>query len=319
MNTSSAQLWAAVGAIVAAATISTFGQARVPPPGPASRADFSPKPPITALTPEQQAKTFVMPPGYRMELVLADPDVDTPAVIEFDGNGRMYVSEFVTYMPDVEGTGQREPRSRISRWEDTDGDGKYDKRTVFADKLILPRMILPLDKDSILTNETSSDDVVKLTDTNGDGVADKREVFFSGVGVGRDGNLEHEQSGFVWGLDNWIYSTYNCFPLPLDADRRRARADRPERRPVGAVAGRRREDVVRVRGVRARSGELPGADPLRRVQDDRRIRARLRRRLADCRRGRHAGRHVPRPDAGRHGQPCHRDRRAGHRARPPRA
>ncbi len=72
-------------------------------------------------------------------------------------------------------------------------------------------MVLPLDNDSILTNETASDDVVKLTDTNGDGVADKREVFFSGVGIGRDGNLEHEQSGFVWGLDNWIYSTYNAF------------------------------------------------------------------------------------------------------------
>ena len=72
-------------------------------------------------------------------------------------------------------------------------------------------MILPLDNDSILTNETDSDDVIKWTDTNGDGVADKREVFYTGVGIGRDGNLEHEQSGFVWGLDNWIYSTYNAF------------------------------------------------------------------------------------------------------------
>ncbi len=132
-------------------------------------------------------------------------------MIEFDGNGRMYVAEFITYMPDVEGTGQREPNSRISRWEDTNGDGTYDKRTVFADKLVLPRVVLPLDNDSILTNETASDDVIKLTDTNGDGVADKREVFYSGVGIGRDGNLEHEQSGFVWGLDNWIYSTYNSF------------------------------------------------------------------------------------------------------------
>jgi mono/diheme cytochrome c family protein len=197
--------------LVAAASLTVFGQARLPPPGPASRADFSPKPPITAKSAEEQAKTFVLPPGYRMELVLSDPDIDTPAVIEFDGNGRMYVAEFITYMPDVEGTGQREPRSRISRWEDTNGDGTYDKHTVFADKLVLPRAVLPLDNDSILTNETASDDVIKLTDTNGDGVADRREVFYSGVGIGRDGNLEHEQSGFVWGLDNWIYSTYNSF------------------------------------------------------------------------------------------------------------
>ena len=203
------RLWTVMGALVVGATVSVFGQARVPAPGPAARADFSPKPPITALTPEEQAKTFVLPPGYRMELMLAEPDVDTPGVIEFDGNGRMYIAEMVTYMPDVEGTGQREPRSRISRWEDTDGDGKYDRRTVFVDRLVLPRMVLPLDNDSILTNETDSDDVVKWTDTNGDGVAEKRELFFSGVG--RVGNLEHQQSGFVWGLDNWIYSTYNAF------------------------------------------------------------------------------------------------------------
>jgi len=207
----SPRLWIMLSGLIAAATLSVFGQARLPPPGPASRADFSPKPPVTAKTAAEQAKTFVLPPGYRMELVVSDPDVDTPAVIEFDGNGRMYVAEFITYMPDVEGTGQREPRSRISRWEDTNGDGTYDKRTVFADKLVLPRAVLPLDNDSILTNETASDDVIKLTDTNGDGVADKREVFYSGVGIGRNGNLEHEQSGFVWGLDNWIYSTYNSF------------------------------------------------------------------------------------------------------------
>jgi mono/diheme cytochrome c family protein len=207
----SARLWLLPAFLVLATGLTLFAQARIPPAGPASRADFSPKPPIVAQSAEEQAKSFVLPPGYRMELVLSDPDVDTPAVVEFDGNGRMYVAEFVTYMPDLDGTGQREPKSRISRWEDTNADGKYDTHTVFVDKLILPRMILPLDRDSILTNETDSDDVVKWTDTNGDGVADKRELFFSGVGIGRDGNLEHEQSGFVWGLDNWIYSTYNSF------------------------------------------------------------------------------------------------------------
>jgi mono/diheme cytochrome c family protein len=174
-------------------------------------ADMGPKPPVKARPPAEQAQTFVLPPGYRMELVAAEPDVISPAVIEFDGNGRMYVAEFITYMRDVEGSNQHAPTNRITRFEDTNADGTYDRRTVFVDNLVLPRMILPLDHDSILTNETASDDVVKWTDTNGDGVADKRELFYTGVGVGRDGNLEHEQSGFVWGLDNWIYSTYNSF------------------------------------------------------------------------------------------------------------
>jgi putative membrane-bound dehydrogenase-like protein len=174
-------------------------------------ADFSPKPPVKPRTPEEEAKSFVLPPGYRMELVVAEPDVISPSVIEFDGNGRMYVAEFITYMRDADGNNQHTRESRITRFESTKGDGVYDKRTVFVDKLVLPRTIVPLDANSILTNETASDDVVKYTDTNGDGVADTREHFYSGVGLGRDGNLEHEQAGFVWGLDNWIYTTYNPF------------------------------------------------------------------------------------------------------------
>src|SRR5262245_65427944 len=176
-----------------------------------SDADFSPKEPLVGRSAAEEAKTFVLPTGYRMELVLSDPDIISPAVIEFDGNGRMYVAEFLTYMPDADGNREHDPINRITRWESTRGDGKYDKRTVFVDKLILPRMVLPLDNNSILTNETDSDDVVKYTDTNGDGIADRKDLFYTGVGLGRDGNLEHEQSGFVWGLDNWIYSTYNAF------------------------------------------------------------------------------------------------------------
>jgi mono/diheme cytochrome c family protein len=176
-------------------------------------ADFSPKPPVTPRRPEEQARSFILPPGYRMELVIAEPAIVNPAVIRFDGNGRMYVAEFITYMRDADGNNQHAPESRITRFESTKGDGVYDKRTVFVDKLVLPRTVVPLDGNSILTNETASDDIVKWTDTNDDGVADKREHFYSGIGLGRDGNLEHEQAGFVWGLDNWIYTTYNAFRI----------------------------------------------------------------------------------------------------------
>ena len=176
-------------------------------------ADFSPKPALKARTPKEEAASFLLPPGYRMELVLAEPDIVSPAVIRFDGNGRMYVAEFTTYMRDADGNNQHTSESRITRFESTKNDGVYDKRTVFVDKLVLPRTIVPLDGNSILTNETASDDIVKYTDTNNDGVADKREHVFSGIGLGRDGNLEHEQAGFVWGLDNWIYTTYNAFRI----------------------------------------------------------------------------------------------------------
>ena len=195
--------------LASGASLSLFAQGRGRG-GPGNLgADWSPRDPIQPRTPEQQAGSFLLPTGYRMELVASDPAIINPSAIEFDGNGRMYVVEMRTYMLDADGKDKYSPVSRISRWESTKGDGVYDKHTVFVDNMVLPRMVLPLDHDSILTNETDTDDVVKYTDTNGDGVSDTREVFYTGVG--RSGNLEHQQSGFVWGLDNWIYSTYNAF------------------------------------------------------------------------------------------------------------
>lgn len=175
--------------------------------------DFSPKPPYLARRPEDQARGFMLPVGYRMELVAADPDVISPAVIEFDGNGRMYVSELISYMMDVDASRQHDPISRISRWESTKGDGKFDKHTVFVDNVVAPRMILPLQDGVILTSETDSDDIVKWTDSNGDGVADKREVVFTGIGQSGDSNIEHQKAGLLWNLDNWIYTTYNPFRI----------------------------------------------------------------------------------------------------------
>src|SRR5262249_21224160 len=106
--------------------------------------DFTPKPPYTARTPAEEAKGFMLPAGYRMELVAADPDVISPTLIDFDGNGRMYVGEMISYMMDANATREHDPISRISRWESTKGDGHYDKHTVFVDRLVAPRMILPL-------------------------------------------------------------------------------------------------------------------------------------------------------------------------------
>src|SRR6059058_6250825 len=175
--------------------------------------DFSPKAPYVPRKPDAEARGFMLPAGYRMELVAADPDVISPGVIEFDGNGRMYVSELVSYMMDADATREHDPISRISRWESTKGDGVFDKHTVFADHLVAPRMILPLQDGVILTSETDSDDIIRLTDSNGDGVADKREVVFTGIGQSGDANIEHQKAGLLWNLDNWIYTTYNPFRI----------------------------------------------------------------------------------------------------------
>lgn len=174
-------------------------------------ADFSEKPPILPRSPEEEAKHFLLPKGYRLEPVLTDPIIEEPVAIAFDGNGRMYVAEMRTYMRDVDAKDELAPRSRVSLHEDTDNDGRYDKHSIFIDNLVLPRLVLPWDGRSVLAMETDADDVFKYTDTDGDGVSDKKEIFY--VGVGRRGNLEHQPSGMIWGLDNRIYSTYNAFRL----------------------------------------------------------------------------------------------------------
>ena len=265
----SPRLWILLSGLVAAASLSVFGQARLPPPGPASRADFcaeaarSPRRP-----PRNRRRRSCCRPAIAWSWCSSDPDIDTPAVIEFDGNGRMYVAEFVTYMPDVEGT---EPARAATAASAAGKTPTATARTTSAPSSPTSSCCRAWCCRSTTTASSPtrprSDDVIKLTDTNGDGVADKREVFYSGVGIGRDGNLEHEQSGFVWGLDNWIYSTYNSFRFRWTPTGIVREADRLERRPVGAHAGRRRQDVVRVRGLRARAAELPGADPLRRVHE----------------------------------------------------
>ena len=170
----------------------------------------APPPPSMALSPEASIATMQLPHGYRLEPVLTEPQIAEPVMIAFDGNGRMYVAEMRTYMMDADGTGEQEPVSRVSRHEDTDGDGVYDKHTVFADKLLLPRIMLTLD-DRIIIGETNTDDLYIYRDSDGDGVADEKTLWFAGGP--RGGNMEHQPNGLVWAMDNGLYSTYYDYRL----------------------------------------------------------------------------------------------------------
>jgi putative membrane-bound dehydrogenase-like protein len=169
--------------------------------------DFSKKPPVVPLTPAEEAKRFWLPPGFKLEPVLSDPDIEEPAQIAFDGNGRMFVLELRGYMQDADASGELDPVGRISVHEDRDGDGVYETHKIFVDKMIFPRFVLPFGANAILSKESNSDEVYKYTDTNNDGTADKKELF--ATGLGRLLNVEHQESGFIWGMDNWIYSTIN--------------------------------------------------------------------------------------------------------------
>jgi mono/diheme cytochrome c family protein len=174
-------------------------------------ADLSPKPPVLPLPPTEQVKRFWLPPGYRIEPVLSEPIVDNPAQIAFDGNGRMFVVELRGYFQTPEGIDLIPPVGRISMHEDRDGDGTYERHSVFIDKMVFPRFVTPLGANTILTMETNADEVWKYTDTDADGVADKRELFTNNFG--RAGNMESQQASLFWAMDNWLYSTVNAFRL----------------------------------------------------------------------------------------------------------
>jgi putative membrane-bound dehydrogenase-like protein len=168
--------------------------------------------PYGMLTPEEELTTFDIAPGYIAELVAAEPDVQEPVLTVFDGNGVMYVAEMRSYMQDVEGTDTKTAMNgRIKRLEDTTGDGRMDKVTIFVDGLNLPRAILPLD-DRIAVRETDTMDVVSYRDTDGDGVADEKSLLYERGPYGRGNvgtSVEHQDSGLVWNIDNHIYLSYN--------------------------------------------------------------------------------------------------------------
>jgi mono/diheme cytochrome c family protein len=160
-------------------------------------------PPVTPLSPEESMKKIQLPPGFRVELVASEPMVQEPVALAWDGNGRMYVAEMNTYMKDAAATGEFEPASRIKLLEDTDGDGKMDKATVFIDSLLLPRVILPVG-DALLVQLTNIQHIWSYRDTNGDGKADEKKIAFKND-VADVRNLEHQNGGLLWNLDNWIY------------------------------------------------------------------------------------------------------------------
>ena len=167
--------------------------------------------PTPYLTSEEELKTFQLPAGYRMELVVGDPTIKEPVVSVFDENGRMYVAEMRTYMQNIDGKGEHIPKSRVSLHWSSKHNGVYDKHSVFIDNLVLPRMILPLGTNGVLVNATESDDIWLYRDTNGDGVADTNVLFYAGGTRGE--NLEHQSSGLIWAKDNWLYQTLNDYRL----------------------------------------------------------------------------------------------------------
>src|SRR3954469_20362534 len=152
------------------------------------------------LSPQQSLQSFRTEPGLRVDLVAGEPLVGDPVAMAFDEVGRLFVVESRGY-PTGPGPG-KPPAGVIAMLEDTDGDGRYDKRTVFADGLTFPNGLMPWKGGLIVT---CAPDVLFLKDTNGDGRADLKKVLFTGFSTG--GSTQLRVSHPTLGIDGWIYLT----------------------------------------------------------------------------------------------------------------
>lgn len=166
-------------------------------------------PPAPVLSPEEQINTFQLPPGFRVEVVAAEPLINTPVAVQFDHQGRLWAVEMSGYMRNFEGTGEDEAVGRIVILTDVDGDGRMDQRTVFLEDLVMPRSVM-LFRDGALVAEPPH--VWFARDTNGDGQADEKEIVIRNYATQNDptlgprSNPEHASNSLTWAMDNWIYS-----------------------------------------------------------------------------------------------------------------
>ena len=142
-----------------------------------------------------------MPEGFTVEVVASEPDIVNPVAMTFDERGRVWVTESLEYPRKSAGPG----RDRVKVLEDTDGDGKADKVTVFADGLNIPSGIAVGHGGVWVAN---APDILFLRDTDGDGKADQREVVVTGFG--RDDTHELPNS-LSWGPDGWLYGWNGVF------------------------------------------------------------------------------------------------------------
>jgi len=150
------------------------------------------------LQPAEAMKRVVVPQGFRLELFVSEPELGgKPIAMAWDERGRLWVAETYDYPNELQPGNKGRDRIRIC--EDTDGDGKADKFTVFAEDLSIPSSITFAGDSVIVQNGTET---LRLRDTDGDDVADEREVMITGWALG---DTHGGVSNFQYGLDNWIW------------------------------------------------------------------------------------------------------------------
>jgi putative heme-binding domain-containing protein len=153
------------------------------------------------LAPDAEAKTFHLPDGFQIQLFAAEPEISKPMNMAFDERGRLWITQSREYpfpVP-IDKTG----RDEIKILEDTDGDGRADRITTFADGLNIPIGLYTYKGSAVAW---SIPNIWHFQDTDGDGKADQRDVLFGPLGWERD--THGMNSSFRRGYDGWIYATH---------------------------------------------------------------------------------------------------------------
>ena len=155
-------------------------------------------PRMLPIEPTNALSTFQIRPGFKLELAAAEPLVMDPVAMSFDEDGRLYVIEMRDYSE------RRHMRmGRVRLLEDTDGDGRFDQSTIFAEDLPWPTAVICYD-GGVFVGATP--DIFFLKDTTGDKKADVRQLVFTGFGEGQERlNVQGLMNSFNWGLDNRIH------------------------------------------------------------------------------------------------------------------
>ncbi|EMS34767.1 Putative secreted glycosyl hydrolase [Mariniradius saccharolyticus AK6] len=148
------------------------------------------------LSPEESMKLVQVPVGFELQLFASEPDIVNPMAMCWDEKGRLYVIETKDYPNEVRTEGGND---QIKILEDTDGDGKADKVTVFADGLNIPTSIMAMNGGILIS---MAPDFIFLKDTDGDDKADVREVIMTGWGKS---DTHAGPSNLKYGFDNKIW------------------------------------------------------------------------------------------------------------------
>ncbi|MBG7607115.1 MAG: c-type cytochrome [Verrucomicrobia bacterium] len=170
-------------------------------------------PPAPVLSPEDAMKSFEVAEGFSMLPFATEPMVEKPVALDYDPAGRLWVCEMIGYMLDIDGKDEDKPFGRIIVLEDTDKDGKADKRTVFLEKVLLPRAIAVY-PDGILFADQDSLQFIKR-----DGLKPVGKPTVAVSSYIQGGNVEHRPNGLVRGLDNWLYNAKSSQRIKRDGDK----------------------------------------------------------------------------------------------------